>query len=79
MKNTWQGHKFVTSYSCQFWAKHLQATGFDPVLAEHVKDILGNEKILFWFEALSLLCELGSAAAALSSTGRWLQVSRSVR
>ena len=67
------------SYSCQFWAKHLQATKFDPVLAEHVKDIVGNERILFWFEALSLLGVLGNAAAALLSTGRWLQVSKSVR
>ena len=67
------------SYSCQFWAKHLQVTGFDPVLAEHVKDILGNEKILFWFEVLSLLHELANAATALSSVGRWFQVSKSVK
>ena len=67
------------SYSCQFWAKHLQATKFDPVLAEHVKDIVGNERILFWFEALSLLGVLGNAAATLLSAGRWLQVSKSVR
>ena len=67
------------SYSCRFWAKHLQVTKFDPVLAEHVKNIVGNEKILFWFEALSLLDELGSAAAALSSVEKWLQVSKSLR
>ena len=67
------------SYSCQFWAKHLQAAKFDPVLAEHVKDIVGNERILFWFEALSLLGVHGSATAALLSAGRWLQVSKSVR
>ena len=67
------------SYSCRFWAKHLQATKFDPVLAEHVKDIVGNERILFWFEALSLLGVFSDAAAALLSAGRWLQVSQSVR
>ena len=67
------------SYSCRFWAKHLQATKFDPVLAEHVKDIVGNEKVLFWLEALSLLDELGNAATALSSVGKWLQVSKSMR
>ncbi|KAL4071250.1 hypothetical protein V8B97DRAFT_436951 [Scleroderma yunnanense] len=61
------------SYSCQFWAKHLEATMFDASLARHVKDILGNGRILFWFEALSLLGVLGNAAAALSSAGRWLQ------
>ena len=64
------------SYSCQFWAKHLLATKFDPLLAEHVKDIVGNERILFWFEALSLLGALGNAASALLSAGRWLQVIR---
>ena len=68
------------SYACRFWAKHLQATKFDTVLAEHVKDIVGNERILFWFEAMSLLGVLsGNAAAALLSAGRWLQVSKSVR
>jgi len=66
------------SYSCLFWAKHLQATKFDPELAEHVKDILGNERILFWFEALSLLGVLGNAAPALSSASEWSQVSRLV-
>ena len=67
------------SYSCLFWVKHLQATEFDHELAGCVKDILENERILFWFEVLSLLGVLGSAAPALSSAARWLQVSRSVR
>ena len=66
------------SYSCQFWVRHLQATKFDPALAEHVKDILEDEKMLFWFEALSLLGVLGNAVAALSSVARWLQVSKSM-
>ena len=67
------------SYSCRFWAKHLQATKFDPALAELVKNILGNEWILFWFEAMSLLGVLGSAAPALLTAGRWLQVSKSIK
>jgi len=66
------------SYSCCFWVKHLHATKFDPVLAEHVRDLLGSEKILFWFEAMSLLGMLGSAAFSLSYAVRWLQVSRSL-
>ncbi|KAL4066459.1 WD40-repeat-containing domain protein [Scleroderma yunnanense] len=61
------------SYSCQFWAKHLQSAKFDTALAGHVMDILGNEKILFWFETLSLLGVLDNAAPALLSAGRWLQ------
>jgi len=67
------------SYSCRFWARHLQASKFDPVLADHVKEIVGNERILFWFEVLSLLGVLGNAAPALLSAGRWLQVSNSAR
>jgi len=63
------------SYSSLFWAKHLQATKFDPRLAGHVKDILGNERILFWFEVLSLLGVLGNAVYALSSAAKWSQVS----
>ena len=66
------------SYSCLFWAKHLEATKFDPDLAWHVKGILGNKRILFWFEVLSLLGVLGNAAPALSSVARWSQVSRSI-
>lgn len=47
------------SYSCRFWAKHLQATTkFYLVLAEHVKNILWNEQILFWFEALTRLLDI---------------------
>ena len=65
------------SYSCCFWVKHLHATQFDPILAGHVRDLLGSEKILFWFEAMSLLGILGNAAFALSYAVRWLQVSRS--
>ncbi|KIM51385.1 hypothetical protein SCLCIDRAFT_33498 [Scleroderma citrinum Foug A] len=61
------------SYSCLFWAKHLEATKFDPDLAWHVKGILGNKRILFWFEVLSLLGVLGNAAPALSSVARWSQ------
>ncbi|KAL4081514.1 WD40-repeat-containing domain protein [Scleroderma yunnanense] len=61
------------SYACRFWVKHLQETKFEPTIAEHVKNILRNEKILFWLEALSLLGGLGNAAIALTSAGRWLQ------
>jgi len=64
------------SYSSLFWAKHLEATKFDPTLAGHVKNILGNERILFWFEVLSLLGVLGNAVYALSSAARWSQVSK---
>ncbi|KIO07989.1 hypothetical protein M404DRAFT_939648 [Pisolithus tinctorius Marx 270] len=62
------------SYSCQFWFQHLQKTGFDLVLTELVKDLVGSEKLLFWLEAMSLLGGVRNTAAALISTKRWLLV-----
>ncbi|KIN98190.1 hypothetical protein M404DRAFT_158233 [Pisolithus tinctorius Marx 270] len=62
------------SYSCQFWAQHLQKTAFDPILAGLVVAIVGSEKILFWLEIMSLLGEVGQAADALFCTTEWLQV-----
>ncbi|KAG6327627.1 hypothetical protein ID866_11462, partial [Astraeus odoratus] len=61
------------SYSCQSWMKHLECTPFGTDLALQVKSILGSERILFWLEVLSLLDALGSVAAGLASTARWLQ------
>ncbi|KIK17889.1 hypothetical protein PISMIDRAFT_211314, partial [Pisolithus microcarpus 441] len=60
------------SYSCQFWAQHLEKTEFDLVLAGLVRDIVGSEKILFWMEILSLLGRVGKGVAALASVRRWL-------
>ncbi|KIN98191.1 hypothetical protein M404DRAFT_1005561 [Pisolithus tinctorius Marx 270] len=61
------------SYSCRFWAQHLQKTAFDPILAGLVVAIVGSEKILFWLEIMSLLGEVGQAADALFCTTEWLQ------
>ncbi|KIN99085.1 hypothetical protein M404DRAFT_155993, partial [Pisolithus tinctorius Marx 270] len=63
------------SYSCKFWAKHLEMAKFDSCLATSVQGIVESEKILFWIEALSLLGALGSAESSLAITARWLQVS----
>ncbi|KAG6331608.1 hypothetical protein ID866_7480 [Astraeus odoratus] len=61
------------SYSCKFWTKHLQCTSFVTDLALQVKNLLASERILFWWEVLSLLDALGNVAANLASTARWLQ------
>ncbi|KIK24627.1 hypothetical protein PISMIDRAFT_678019 [Pisolithus microcarpus 441] len=61
------------SYSCKFWAQHLQKTPFDPVLVTLVKVVVGSEKLLFWLEALSLLGVFEFAADALTCTAGWLQ------
>ena len=67
------------TYSCLFWAKHLQATKFDPELAGLVNDAMGDDRFLFWLEVLSLLGVLGNAVSALTGAARWSQVSSSVR
>ncbi|KIO01533.1 hypothetical protein M404DRAFT_726737, partial [Pisolithus tinctorius Marx 270] len=61
------------SYSCKFWAEHLEMAKFDSCLATSVQGIVESEKILFWIEALSLLGALGSAESCLAITARWLQ------
>ncbi|KIO01540.1 hypothetical protein M404DRAFT_28573 [Pisolithus tinctorius Marx 270] len=56
------------SYSCKFWAKHLEVARFDLSLVTSVQAIVESEKILFWIEALSLLGALGSAECSLAIT-----------
>ncbi|KIK21039.1 hypothetical protein PISMIDRAFT_681748 [Pisolithus microcarpus 441] len=61
------------SYSCQFWAHHLEKTMFEPVLGGLVRTIVGSEKILFWMETLSIIDKWGRAADTLVCTATWLQ------
>ncbi|KIO07708.1 hypothetical protein M404DRAFT_136031, partial [Pisolithus tinctorius Marx 270] len=61
------------SYSCRYWANHLQKVVFDSGLAMLVKMVVGSEKILFWLETLSLISGLGQATSALASAISWLQ------
>ncbi|KIK20401.1 hypothetical protein PISMIDRAFT_12997 [Pisolithus microcarpus 441] len=63
------------TYSCQYWAYHLEKTMLDSdsSLGNFVKGFIGSEKILFWLETLSLLDGLGHATGALVSTITWLQ------
>ncbi|KIK17096.1 hypothetical protein PISMIDRAFT_15367 [Pisolithus microcarpus 441] len=62
------------SYSCLFWAQHLEKTEFDLELAGQVRDIVGSEKIMFWMEILSLLGRVGKGVSALACVRRWLLV-----
>ncbi|KAG2033182.1 hypothetical protein BDR03DRAFT_827239, partial [Suillus americanus] len=43
------------SYSCRFWATHIQTTNFDNELAKAIKSFFADERLLFWIEALGLL------------------------
>ncbi|KAI0318856.1 hypothetical protein OF83DRAFT_1056097 [Amylostereum chailletii] len=48
------------TYACRFWAQHLRLSRFNIDLYNQVHRFL-FDKLLFWFEALSLLREVGTA------------------
>jgi hypothetical protein len=58
-------------YACHFWDNHLAHTGFEMELFRKVQSF-AEEKLLFWFEALSLTGNLGHAPAAFSVLKVWL-------
>ncbi|KAF9056016.1 WD40-repeat-containing domain protein [Panaeolus papilionaceus] len=57
-------------YACKFWANHLESCHYDQELFEEVQQLL-YEKLLFWFEVLSVTNEIYSAADALNSVIDW--------
>jgi hypothetical protein len=63
------------SYSCRFWATHVQTTDFSDELAKAIRSFFDNERLLFWIEALGLLNAISGAAAVLLLVAKWLKVS----
>ena len=61
------------SYSCRYWADHLCHTSFLP-LAKEIRDFLNNERLLFWFEVLSLEKEINICTSLLSFIIEWCMV-----
>ncbi|KIK27129.1 hypothetical protein PISMIDRAFT_66777, partial [Pisolithus microcarpus 441] len=62
------------SYSCKFWAKHLEVSKFDLSIAASVQVMMESERVLFWLEVLSLIGALGGAEGSLRTLARWLEV-----
>jgi hypothetical protein len=62
-------------YSCRFWTRHLSLVVFNSGLARAVREFFNHERLLFWFEALSLLNSINTCAVALSSVVQWTMVS----
>lgn len=60
------------SYSCRFWAHHVESTAFNPDLAEELKAVLIHERLLFWVEALSALHSVKLLPMALAAVVKWL-------
>ena len=61
------------SYSCRYWADHLCHTSFSP-LAKEIRDFFNNERLLFWFEVLSLEKEINICTSLLSFVVEWCMV-----
>ncbi|KAL4071517.1 quinon protein alcohol dehydrogenase-like superfamily [Scleroderma yunnanense] len=61
------------SYSCRYWATHLQEAEFHSDLASRLKLWLDSERILFWMEVLGLLKLIDQASPALAFAAKWLE------
>ena len=62
------------SYSCRFWADHLQTIIVEAEVLEAVRDFI-CERLLLWLEILSLIKEVNIASQVLISVHRWIGVS----
>jgi hypothetical protein len=67
------GISSLLSYSCYFWANHLIHTQFNEWLMEAVKEVI-YDKLLHWFEAMSLLKEINRVSYSLISVLNWSNV-----
>jgi hypothetical protein len=65
------------SYSCRYWASHVQATLFNPEIATQVRKFL-NKQFLYWLEVLSLIKSVQSAAHSVSLIMEWVTVRPSI-
>lgn len=65
---------FHLSYSCQFWAKHLEETKFDTEILDCVEYFMSNQ-FLVWLEVLSLTKRVNLASSILLLLIEWLKVS----
>jgi hypothetical protein len=63
----------LLSYSCCFWADHLVHTPYDEQMMTAVKGMI-FDKLLFWFEAMSLLKEVTRVSHLLLLILTWSNV-----
>ena len=64
------------AYSCRFWTIHVCKLEFNVSVVNLVSKLF-NGKLLFWFEALSLLGSINTCAGSLSSLIQWIKVCQS--
>jgi hypothetical protein len=61
------------SYSCHFWADHLQETAYEYEVFEALQYFMNNQ-FLYWLEVLSLIKQVNIASRVLSSMVMWIRV-----
>jgi len=64
------------AYSCQFWTEHVRHAQFTSALGDEIQAFFNHERLLFWFEVLSLLKVMNTCAGSLSSVIQWVMVCR---
>ena len=62
------------AYACRFWSEHLCGASPAPGLLQELSDF-AYTRLLYWFEALSLLKSFSRANPALLSASQWAVVS----
>jgi len=62
------------SYCCRFWGHHLRKAPFNSNLADAIRAFFNHERLLFWFEALSLLKAMRTATPSVLSVIQWVPV-----
>ncbi|EAU80678.2 HNWD1 [Coprinopsis cinerea okayama7 len=68
---------FITpalNYASCFWMDHVQMVPFDEEILDLVRQLL-HEKLLYWFEVLSIIEEMYSASTMLDMLLDWVQPS----
>ena len=63
------------AYACRFWMEHVRDASFNSALAAEVRAFF-NERLLLWFEVLSLLKLVNICTGSLSSLIQWATVCR---
>jgi hypothetical protein len=63
------------SYSCRFWTDHLKCThAISSLLAKEFGSFFNHERLLFWFEVLSLEKTISTCIPSLTFVLEWTKV-----
>ena len=61
------------TYSCSFWADHLNGAGECEIVESHLKDFLQTQ-VLYWLEVLSLIHQVSEARSLLQAAVNYMKV-----